>query len=78
MTGRQPSAADGPAPAAGTVTVDATRCMGSGNCAYWAPGLFDVGDDGVAVVLTDPRQQPERARLAAQHCPTGAIALREG
>jgi ferredoxin len=57
------------------VTVDPARCSGSGNCAYWAPGVFDVGDDGVAVVLTDPTDHADKVRLAAQHCPTAAISI---
>ncbi|HJR25052.1 MAG TPA: ferredoxin [Acidimicrobiales bacterium] len=59
-------------------TIDPARCSGSGNCAYWAPGVFDVGDDGIAVVLTDPGEHLDRVRLAVQHCPTNAITLREG
>ena len=27
--------------------------MGSGNCSFWAPGVFDLDDDGIAIVL-DP------------------------
>ena len=27
--------------------------MGSGNCVFWAPGVFDLDDDGVAVVVGD-------------------------
>jgi ferredoxin len=57
------------------VRIDAARCMGSGNCAYWAPGTFDLGDDGVAVVVGDPAADEERVGLAAEHCPTGAITV---
>jgi ferredoxin len=60
------------------ITIDAARCSGSGNCAYWAPDVFDVGDDEVAVVLGDPSGHVDRVRLAAQHCPTSAISLQEG
>ena len=58
------------------VAIDATRCMGSGNCAFWAPETFDVGDDGIAVVVGDPAADADRVRLAAEHCPTRAITLR--
>jgi ferredoxin len=52
--------------------------MGSGNCSFWAPEVFDLDDDGVAVVL-DPNAQPEdKIVLAAQGCPTQAIALFRG
>lgn len=60
------------------VDIDRVRCMGSGNCAYWSPATFDVGDDGIAVVIGDPSADAERVRLAAAECPTRSIALREG
>ena len=53
-----------------------SSCMGSGNCSFWAPGVFDLDDDGIAIVL-DPTAQPEdKIVLAAQGCPTQAIAIR--
>jgi ferredoxin len=33
------------------VEIDREVCMGSGNCIYEAPGVFDLDDDGVAVVV---------------------------
>ena len=47
--------------------------MGSGNCLYWAPGVFDLDDSGVAVVVGDVRANEENVRLAAKNCPTRAI-----
>ena len=40
--------------------------MGSGNCAFWAPATFDIGDDNIAFVI-DPEgrpggQDPQRRR----------------
>lgn len=49
--------------------------MGSGNCAYWAPGLFELDEDGIAVVCGDVAGREEEIRLAAQNCPTRAIRL---
>jgi ferredoxin len=57
------------------VHVDATRCVGSGNCEFWAPGLLEVSDEGVAVVVGDPAEHAEAAAAAAQHCPTQAISV---
>jgi len=52
--------------------------MGSGNCSFWAPGVFDLDDDGIAIVL-DPAAQPDdKIVLAAQGCPTQAIAVLRG
>ena len=61
------------------IRIDREMCMGSGNCSFWAPGVFDLHDDGIAVVV-DPTAQPEdKILLAAQGCPTQAISvLRDG
>ena len=57
----------------GDVRVDRERCMGSGNCVYWAPHVFDIDDGGFAVVHGDPEAHAEEVTLAAQGCPTQAI-----
>ena len=61
------------------IEIDRDVCMGSGNCSFWAPGVFDLDDDGIAIVI-DPDGAPEdKIILAAQGCPTQAIAiLRDG
>ena len=57
---------------------DREACMGSGNCSFWAPGVFDLDDDGIAIVL-DPTAAPDdKIVLAAQGCPTQAIAIFDG
>ena len=38
------------------ITIDREACMGSGNCSFWAPGVFDLDDDGIAIVA-----RPDRA-----------------
>ena len=48
------------------IRIDREACMGSGNCSFWAPGVFDLDDDGIAIVL------------AAQGCPTQAITIFDG
>lgn len=59
------------------VAVDLTRCQGYGNCLSAAPELFDLGDDGLAVVLVEEPSAAQRdaARRAARMCPVAAIAL---
>jgi ferredoxin len=57
------------------IEIDRERCMGSGNCTYWAPEVFDIDDDMVAVVIGDPAAHEERVQLAVDHCPTRAISL---
>lgn len=57
------------------ITIDPVRCMGSGNCSFWAPATFDLGDDGIAFVV-DPSGDPvDKVVLAAQGCPTQAITV---
>jgi ferredoxin len=55
--------------------IDRQACMGSGNCVYWAPEVFDLDDEGVAIVFGDLAGHEERVRLAAANCPTAAIHL---
>ena len=57
------------------IRIDADRCMGSGNCVFWAPGTFDLSDEGRAVVIDPGATDEERLRIAAQGCPVGAISL---
>ena len=57
------------------ISIDRDVCMGSGNCSFWAPGVFDLDDDGIAVIV-DPNAQPDdKVILAAQGCPTQAISI---
>ena len=57
------------------INIDTDRCMGSGNCMFWAPDSFDLSDEGYAVVLDPAATDEERLRIAAQGCPVGAISL---
>ena len=58
-----------------SIEINREVCMGSGNCSFWAPGVFDLDDDGIAIV-TDPEGEPEdKILLAAQGCPTQAISI---
>jgi ferredoxin len=57
------------------ISVDRERCMGSGLCLVYAPGVFGQDEETKAVVL-DPGGEPaETVRVAAEACPTGAIQL---
>jgi ferredoxin len=61
------------------IRVDRELCMGSGNCSFWAPGVFDLDDDGIAFVVDATAQPDDKIVLAAQGCPTQAISvLRDG
>ncbi len=57
-----------------TVTVDRTRCMGSGVCSFHAPATFDLDDACKAFVvgINDPVEAIENA---AESCPQRAITI---
>ena len=59
------------------LTVDETRCAGHGACLATCPEVFDLSDEGYAVVLVDevPPDLQAPAGLAARQCPEGAIAV---
>ena len=57
------------------LSINRDACMGSGNCSFWAPGVFDLDDEGIAIIV-DPAAQPDdKVILAAQGCPTQAISV---
>ena len=58
------------------ITVDRDRCVGSAYCQRIAPGVFDLGDDGSAVVLDADVTGPRAAavREAEAECPSMAIS----
>jgi ferredoxin len=63
----------GEAPTRGVV--DRDSCMGSGNCVFWAPGVFDLDEDGIAIVVGDVAGREEEVRKAVANCPTSAIRV---
>lgn len=53
--------------------------MGSGNCSFWAPGVFELDEEGIAEVQDVEEVDEEKVLLASQGCPTQAISVwREG
>lgn len=61
-----------------SIEIDRDKCMGSGNCGFWAPATFDVGEDNKVVVLDSAGDADDKIRLAADGCPTQAIRLSDG
>lgn len=55
--------------------IDRDACMGSGNCVYWAPSVFDLDEDGIAKVVGPVAGNEEQVQLAMGNCPTSAIRL---
>ncbi|MEU9339929.1 ferredoxin [Streptomyces sp. NPDC048278] len=62
------------------VEVDDSRCFAIGNCARYAPAVFDQNDEDGRVVLLDampPEREHARVREAASRCPNAVVVLHE-
>jgi ferredoxin len=60
------------------LTLDRSACQGHNRCYLLAPELFDVDDEGYAVLVGDgtvPEGLEEKARLAVDNCPEFAITV---
>ena len=57
-----------------TVTVDSTRCIGCGMCAYAAPEVFRIVGK-VSAVIAQPEGRNSRVSDAANGCPVNAIRI---
>jgi ferredoxin len=59
------------------VHVNSQVCAGFGICLGIAPEVFELHNDGYAVVLVSevPRELENAVRAAVSQCPSGAISL---
>jgi ferredoxin len=57
------------------IEIDHEKCMGQGQCIYWAPATFDLGEDGLARVTDVDGDPLDKIVLGAKGCPTGAITV---
>ncbi|MFE9007070.1 ferredoxin [Streptomyces sp. NPDC007875] len=55
------------------ITVDTDKCCGYGDCELAAPELLELGEDGIARVISGAEPGEARAREAAGACPVAAI-----
>jgi len=60
------------------VTVDRSKCIGSGNCVMWAAGTFDLDDQELVILQDDSDDTAESVIEAARNCPVGAITAEPG
>lgn len=60
------------------IVYDREACQGHNRCYLLAPELFDVDDEGYAVLRIDgevPTDLEKKAQLAADNCPEYAITV---
>ena len=56
------------------LSIDRDRCMGSGQCTFYAPRTFDLDDLSIAVVIDDHGDDEGSIQMAIDVCPTRSIA----
>ncbi len=56
------------------VSIDETRCVGSGLCEQLEPDAVELGDDGLARPVPEVSLPVDRAELICDNCPTQAIS----
>ena len=61
------------------VRVDPQVCAGFGACLGLSPEVFELHDDGYAIVRVSevPPELEEVVRTAVKQCPSGAISISE-
>lgn len=61
------------------VTIEKQYCCGAAQCVLAAPRVFDQGADGLVKLLdaAPPAEEHERAREAADACPSRTITVHE-
>jgi len=61
------------------VRVDPELCVATGSCESICPGVFELGEDGIAVakMAEVPPELEDDCREAASLCPVDAIILEE-
>lgn len=60
------------------ITYNREACQGHNRCYMLAPELFDVDDEGYAILLVEgdvPAELQEKAQLTVDNCPEYAIEI---
>jgi ferredoxin len=60
------------------IVVDRERCIGSGNCCFYAPNTFDLDDELKSVVIDPGGDDAADVRAAVEGCPVNAIRIQDG
>lgn len=62
------------------INFDRDACQGHNRCYMLAPELFDVDDEGYAILLVEgdvPDELAEKAQLTVDNCPEFAITIED-
>jgi len=62
------------------INYDSNKCEGHNRCYSLAPEIWDVDDEGYAILRIDgevPAELEEKAQLTADNCPEYAIVLEQ-
>ncbi|MGH9110999.1 MAG: ferredoxin [Acidimicrobiales bacterium] len=59
------------------IVIDRDRCIGSGNCSFYAPATFDLDEELKAVVVDPDGDDPGDIAAAVEGCPVRAISIVE-
>ena len=57
------------------VEVIREKCISAGSCEAVAPGIFELDEEGIAVVISQDGNSDDEKLLAAQSCPTDAVVV---
>ncbi len=59
------------------IVIDRERCIGSGNCCFYAPATFDLDEELKSVLLDPEGDDPGDVDAAVEGCPVHAISIIE-
>ena len=59
------------------IEIDRDVCIGTENCNRYAPGTFEVDDEGKVVQIGTDVDSDDAIRTAVESCPTGALSIIE-
>jgi ferredoxin len=59
------------------IEIDRDVCIGTENCNRYAPGTFEVDDEGKVVQIGTDSDSEDAVRTAVESCPTGALSIVE-
>jgi len=57
------------------IVVDRLRCIGAGNCVDAAPGVFQLDEKDISVIINPFGAPPDTIVTAAESCPVDAIKI---